>query len=69
MKSRYIGKKKKLGITWYWERLKIESLEQSEKQRYSHRLQLRQRNGISGGIDRKEQKNTRMGSLRAIMEL
>lgn len=33
-----------------------------------HRLELRQRNGVSGEIDRKKQKNTRMGSLRAIME-
>lgn len=47
---------------------KNRKLVQSEKQRYSHRPQLRQRNGISGGLDREEHKNTGMGSLRAIME-
>lgn len=37
---------------------KNRKLEQSGKQRYSHSPQLRQRNGVGGGRDGREQKDT-----------
>lgn len=40
---------------------KNRKLQQSEKQRYSHGPQLRQRNEVGGGRDRKEQKDTGLG--------
>lgn len=47
---------------------KNRKLRQSEKQRYSHRPQLRQRSGVGRGKDRKEQKNTGLRKLGAVIQ-